>query len=103
MYIVAFGRHPRRSFFSLATIANTCELSARTKALRKLVAYILDLDNGVLAKSMPNLGLVNQIPPLPESLQRALILNSQGPASPFTPSPIASPGEEGFQETDRLL
>ena len=30
MYIVAFGRRPRRSFFSFATIASTCRISAQT-------------------------------------------------------------------------
>ena len=52
---------------------------------------------------MPDFSLVDQMPPFPECLQRAFILQSRR-VSPVLPPPlITAPGKESFQKTDRLL
>ena len=51
-------------------MASTCGLLAQIHihVHQAPVAYIQDLDNGVLAESMPDFRLVYEMPPLPEGL-----------------------------------
>lgn len=69
----------------------------------QLGSHIADLNLDIFVELMSNLGLVDQMPPLPECVKRAFICHSRGATSILTPSLVTPPGEESLEEADRLL
>lgn len=57
----------------------------------------------IFADAMSNLGLVDQMPPLPKCVERAFGIHSRGVTSILSPSLVTPPGEESLEEADRLL
>lgn len=69
--IVAFGRFLRESFLSVATIASTYGTSVayNCRYLYSSGSHVMDLNLNIFAEAMSNLGLVDQMPPLPECVE----------------------------------
>ena len=65
--------------------------------------HILNFSNGFIVQPMPDFRLVDQVPPLPEGLQRALLLNPRTPSSILSPAPVTMPAEKAFKEPDSLI
>jgi hypothetical protein len=58
----------------------------------------------IFAELMSNLGLVDQMPPLPKCIERAFGFHSRGATtSILSPSLVTPPWEESLEEADRLL
>ena len=57
----------------------------------------------IFADAMSNLGLVDQMPPLPKCVERAFGIHSRGVTSILSPSLVTPPGEESLKEAYRLL
>jgi hypothetical protein len=57
----------------------------------------------IFADAMSHLGLVDEMPPLPECVERAFGIHSRGATSILSPSLVTPPGEESLEEADRLL
>jgi hypothetical protein len=57
----------------------------------------------IFADAMSNLGLVDQMPPLPKCVERAFGIYSRGVTPILSPSLVTPPGEESLEEADRLL
>jgi hypothetical protein len=57
----------------------------------------------IFADAMSNLGLVDQMPPLPKCVERAFGIYSRGVTPILSPSLVTPPGEESLEKADRLV
>ena len=94
-YIVAFGRPFRERPFSIATIASTYRKSAASTDIdidTQSESHVTDLNMDIFAELMSNLGLVDQMPPLPKCIERAFGFQSRGATtSILSPSLVTPP------------
>ena len=93
-YIVAFGRPFRERPFSVATIASTYRKSAASTDIdidTQSESHVTDLNMDIFAELMSNLGLVDQMPPLPKCIERAFGFHSRGATSILSPSLVTPP------------
>ena len=81
----------------------TCCQSAGPFLRMGSIAHVLHFNNSVLSKTRYHFLFENEMPPLPERLERALVSNTWVIPAILTTPDIAPPAEKSIQETDRLI
>jgi hypothetical protein len=94
-----FGRRVSSNSFRSATIAMTCRQSAGPFLRMGSIADVLHFNNSVFSKTRYHFLFENEMPPLPERLERALVSNTWAIPAILTTLDIAPPAEKSIQES----
>src|SRR5712664_2918603 len=97
MYMFFFGRRMSSNPFCFATNAMTCRQLAGALSLNAgmgSIAHILHLGDSVIAETRRHLLFQNEMPSLPERLERALVSNTLAVPAILTTPNVAPPVEK---------